>query len=105
MVRNISELLAQVRTNAKAKFETNSKDKWLLLREEWDEHFCEEDHFIVLKQAGLPLEHRPLATYSHSEKKQIAASLRDLLAFLERYRALCIRRRKLFYELSREFPK
>lgn len=100
--RNLRE---QVRVSGKAQYATNTKDKWHLLREEWDEHFCAEDHLIVLKQAGLPLSPRPLATYADGEKRMIALAVQDLLAFADRYKALCGRKRKLFKQLSKEFPK
>lgn len=102
-VLGLTGLVQQLHDFQKAVFETNSKEKWLLLQTCWN-RYSNSELALVLEAAEIATEPKPLEFFEHREKRKIAQAVRDIRFFNWLDQALNGRDLRLWQSLSREFP-
>lgn len=98
------ELAEQVRTDWKRKLTTDTKDKWLLLRNCWNRYPKEQLEF-VLWVARIDKAPMPLECFDTDEKRRIALAIRDIRFFNKVDKALNNDELRLFESLKKEFKQ
>lgn len=103
-VASISDLRLQFEERQRAQYEPKNAEQWHLLRKFW-KRYSDSNRRFILRATGIAGEPRDLAAYSENEKRRIAQTVRDALAFADEDHALNSKERRLWRELNREFMK
>lgn len=85
-------------------WETNSQDKWLLLRDCWN-NYPAEQRDVVLRLAKIDKAQMPIESYNNTEKRQIALAIRDIRLFNQIDQALNGKALKRWETLNKDFKK